>query len=346
MSQKTKKKRIRNWTAEDRAVHRDFEKSRREAFSESLTELTELLPTLKPEPRPSKHAIVDASITYHRAQQARYLQVTQALQSLMTERDDLLREVNGLRALCHPGTCIPRQARPVDPAVLGMLGSKLLVVDPLAGDHDSSEQQPVASEHLGGSPLASDRLGQPPSTVPQVSAPVFPGGMSMPHGPDPEVSSTLETGVGVVDLPEWAWDRPPKVSHQLSIPSNIADDAGLLWNQHQIISTTTPPEDVDPSRDIGPSHLVDNSALFWTQQVGMLNDTPPRDDGVHYESPETTIWPLQHLSLNVLPEEARRTTMDQMQQSTISFSSDLKSLSIPMGQIAGNDLENPSATMC
>lgn len=34
---KTKKKRIRNWTAEDRALHREFEKSRREAFSESLT---------------------------------------------------------------------------------------------------------------------------------------------------------------------------------------------------------------------------------------------------------------------------------------------------------------------
>lgn len=34
--EKTKKKRIRNWTAEDRALHREFEKSRREAFSESL----------------------------------------------------------------------------------------------------------------------------------------------------------------------------------------------------------------------------------------------------------------------------------------------------------------------
>ncbi|KAJ5990422.1 hypothetical protein N7499_010936 [Penicillium canescens] len=322
MSQKTKKKRIRNWTAEDRAVHRDFEKSRREAFSESLTELTELLPTLKPEPRPSKHAIVDASIAYHRAQHARYLQATQAVQSLMTERDDLLREAGRSRYV--------RDA-----------GGKLPVVDPLAEDQDSSEQQPVASRHMGGSPLASDRLGQPPSTVPQVSAPVF-----RDQGPDTQVSDTLETGVGVVDLPEWAWDRPPKVSHQLSFPSNIADDAGLLWNQHQVISTTTPPQDVDPSRDIGPSHLVDNSALFWTQQVGMLNDTPPRDDGVHYESPETTIWPLQHLSLNVLPEEAHQATMDQMQQSTISFSSDPKSLSISMGQIAGNDLENPSATMC
>lgn len=33
---KAKKKRVRNWTAEDRAVHREFEKSRREAFSERL----------------------------------------------------------------------------------------------------------------------------------------------------------------------------------------------------------------------------------------------------------------------------------------------------------------------
>lgn len=31
-----KKKRIRNWTAEDRAIHREFEKSRREAFGERL----------------------------------------------------------------------------------------------------------------------------------------------------------------------------------------------------------------------------------------------------------------------------------------------------------------------
>jgi hypothetical protein len=31
-----KKKRIRNWTAEDRAIHREFEKSRREAFGVRL----------------------------------------------------------------------------------------------------------------------------------------------------------------------------------------------------------------------------------------------------------------------------------------------------------------------
>lgn len=35
-SERPKKKRIRNWTAEDRAIHREFEKSRREAFGVRL----------------------------------------------------------------------------------------------------------------------------------------------------------------------------------------------------------------------------------------------------------------------------------------------------------------------
>lgn len=35
-----RKKRVRNWTAEDRARHRVFERSRREAFNERLTVCT------------------------------------------------------------------------------------------------------------------------------------------------------------------------------------------------------------------------------------------------------------------------------------------------------------------
>lgn len=34
--QRKRKKRVRNWTAEDRARHRIFERSRREAFNERL----------------------------------------------------------------------------------------------------------------------------------------------------------------------------------------------------------------------------------------------------------------------------------------------------------------------
>ncbi|OQD90714.1 hypothetical protein PENANT_c001G11706 [Penicillium antarcticum] len=53
---------------EDRAVYRDFAKLRREAFSENLMELTELLPTLKSEPRLSKYAIVDAGLLWNQHQ--------------------------------------------------------------------------------------------------------------------------------------------------------------------------------------------------------------------------------------------------------------------------------------
>lgn len=35
--QRSRKKRVRNWTADDRAAHRVFEKSRREAFRDRLT---------------------------------------------------------------------------------------------------------------------------------------------------------------------------------------------------------------------------------------------------------------------------------------------------------------------
>lgn len=35
-AQRERKKRVRNWTAQDRAKHRVFEKGRREAFNNSL----------------------------------------------------------------------------------------------------------------------------------------------------------------------------------------------------------------------------------------------------------------------------------------------------------------------
>ncbi|KAJ5117414.1 hypothetical protein N7448_011046 [Penicillium atrosanguineum] len=130
--QKPKKKRIRNWTAENRAVHREFEKSRREAFGEHLAELTALLPMLNTEQRPSKHIVVDASIAQHKAQQARIAQATRAIQSLIAEREALLREVNSIRAMYQPGTRVPRQAQPIDPAVLDMLqGRNELAAGPL-----------------------------------------------------------------------------------------------------------------------------------------------------------------------------------------------------------------------
>ncbi|KAI0843509.1 hypothetical protein F5Y06DRAFT_284004 [Hypoxylon sp. FL0890] len=93
-----KKKRIRNFTPDDRAAHRVFEKSRREAFREKLIELASFLPTLsETEPsRLSKHIVVHESIERHREQ-------NRHIQELQRERDELLAEVNRWRAGASTG---------------------------------------------------------------------------------------------------------------------------------------------------------------------------------------------------------------------------------------------------
>ena len=51
-SRPAQKKRIRNFSADDRAAHAEFEKSRREAFREQLTVSGPIIPTL-----PSRFAL-------------------------------------------------------------------------------------------------------------------------------------------------------------------------------------------------------------------------------------------------------------------------------------------------
>ncbi|KAI1135877.1 hypothetical protein F5Y05DRAFT_164348 [Hypoxylon sp. FL0543] len=93
-----RRKRIRNFTPDDRAAHRVFEKSRREAFKGKLIELASFLPTLSEvEPnRLSKHIVVHESIERHREQ-------NRHIEELQRERDELLAEVNRWRAGASTG---------------------------------------------------------------------------------------------------------------------------------------------------------------------------------------------------------------------------------------------------
>ncbi|KAI1372028.1 hypothetical protein F4677DRAFT_277760 [Hypoxylon crocopeplum] len=93
-----KRKRQRNFTPNDRAAHRVFEKLRREAFREQLIELASFLPTLsETEPnRLTKHIVVHESIERHREQ-------NRHIQELQQERDELLAEVNRWRAGASTG---------------------------------------------------------------------------------------------------------------------------------------------------------------------------------------------------------------------------------------------------
>ncbi|KAF9772212.1 hypothetical protein IL306_010098 [Fusarium sp. DS 682] len=117
-STKPHKKRIRNFTADDRAAHRIFEKKRRELFRERLNvshissldsncvpadvsqDLAKELPALagKNPARLSKHDVVDESISRHKFERGACLGVIQSLRAMAQERDELLAEVNNWRA--------------------------------------------------------------------------------------------------------------------------------------------------------------------------------------------------------------------------------------------------------
>ncbi|ORY04479.1 hypothetical protein BCR34DRAFT_604859 [Clohesyomyces aquaticus] len=108
----SKKKRVRVWTPEDRAAHRIFERSRREAFNDSLIELAKQLPSLARTRRLNKHLIVDHSIARHRSQRQLCLAVTRELRGILTERDELLAEVNQWRS-ASGAPIMPRNAKPM-----------------------------------------------------------------------------------------------------------------------------------------------------------------------------------------------------------------------------------------
>ncbi|KAI1118523.1 hypothetical protein F5Y14DRAFT_217453 [Nemania sp. NC0429] len=112
-ARRVKKKRVRVFTENDRAAHRIFEKSRREAFKEALTNLASLLPALADtEPqRLSKHVVVDESIAFIRSQHEQIRAITEHLETAKTERDELLVELNHWRS----GVGIdPRQANAIN----------------------------------------------------------------------------------------------------------------------------------------------------------------------------------------------------------------------------------------
>ncbi|TFA97743.1 hypothetical protein CCMA1212_010490 [Trichoderma ghanense] len=96
---RNKKKRIRNWTADDRAAHRVFERSRREAFKERLTILAGLIPSLRStDPnRLSKHVVIDQSVALHKAEQQQIAESLDKINRLVAERDHLLSELNTWR---------------------------------------------------------------------------------------------------------------------------------------------------------------------------------------------------------------------------------------------------------
>ena len=239
--------------------------------SNIMQELAGLLPTLKTEQRPSKHVIVDASVSYHKVQQAKQDQATSAIRALMAERDDLLRELNALRSLCEPTTAVPRQARPIEPAVLEMLTGP----EPAGVGSPSPLRRNSIAKRLGDTSAAAAG-----SSMPLVSS-SLPSQNQVSHPPGPSAYAHSRHPSLPCNLPEWNLSSHDRNMQPSTGPFH-PDGSALLWVQSPNASTT-PPKDMDLGYGATPLHLVDDSAFFWAQHPHVLDNTPPWDPDSHID---------------------------------------------------------------
>ncbi|KAF9870710.1 hypothetical protein CkaCkLH20_11812 [Colletotrichum karsti] len=168
------KKRVRNFTADDRAAHRIFERGRREAFKVQLIELAANLPALAdtdPQ-RLSKHVVVTESLARLRLLENRCIDALRGVESLMQERDELLAEVNNWRRARGGGSL--RQPRRVVANVDGLVETekdtqrRAAAAQLAQTTRKSSEQSGGPSDEQGHSGVASNELSEEASHVPRV----------------------------------------------------------------------------------------------------------------------------------------------------------------------------------
>lgn len=232
-----KKKRIRNFTPDDRAAHRVFEKSRREAFREKLIELASFLPTLSEmEPhRLSKHIVVHESIERHREQ-------NRHIQELQRERDELLAEVNRWRADASTGGTggVTLEARTAQSFVYRT-----------AGEWDGFSGEGVVGANEGFS-------FEIPSGVSEVGSP----SSRSATGPDRETAALAAT------VP------PPPPPSQDPIPAQGAWAAQLSPVAAPAITTTT---HALPGIPTAVTHERIPPEQTWLEAADMVGDSRPWD---------------------------------------------------------------------
>lgn len=258
---------------------------------------------LRAEQRPSKHVIVDASISYHKAQEARYHQAARVIQDLLFERDELLREVNSLRPLCQASGWAPRQPRPVDPAVVSMLSDKGPTVS-TSKQTDIAPNNPVLQTNPS---LAAPGIASLSLQTPQAVS-------GLPPLPQPTYNAD-----------DWSWSSAPKST---SFSLDITGDHPAVWNTPPEVVEATPPKDGELGYDPNTSYLISDSAFFWTQHPSLNTTTPPGDGDLQYGTNDTVvpeevplIWPQSMAISTTAPfnnEEAR--SDNQNFQSINSFS--------------------------
>ncbi|KAH6887013.1 hypothetical protein B0T10DRAFT_76705 [Thelonectria olida] len=152
-SSKRVKKRVRKFTSDDRAAHRIFERSRREAFKEKLNELAGHLPALADSDpqRLSKHVVVEEGIARCQTLHRQCLDALSDIRALIQERDELLAEVNTRR---HAEGTPLRLPKAVDLHIDGLVELET------EASHLAAVRRPSASQTQSRSPDEEGTDGQ------------------------------------------------------------------------------------------------------------------------------------------------------------------------------------------
>ncbi|KAL2204354.1 hypothetical protein CC79DRAFT_1372362 [Sarocladium strictum] len=239
-----RKKRVRNWTANDRAAHRVFERSRREAFKGRLTTLANLIPALQATDtnRLSKHVVLDESISLHKVEQQRLQALMQQVEFLVEEREELLTEVNRWRAGSGLGA---REGRALEP---------LPEPNTSPAEHTSIDQALHDTEDLTAS-MHSAPLQHPEGTN---SLPPF---ESMP--PQIPINPPGVVGHTGVTPPNWEVMGMDMSTHGMGTSMGFND----MFSSNMVAY----PPVVKPPGDMGEAPYMPDEPHFPQQPINILN---------------------------------------------------------------------------
>ncbi|KUJ17642.1 uncharacterized protein LY89DRAFT_58595 [Mollisia scopiformis] len=209
------KKRIRSFTADERACHSAIEKQRREALNASFIDLARLIPALAPVHRLSKALIVQESIQYLKTQREMCLAAANEIQSMLAENMELVAEVNSWRKAYDVAGTGSQQVTPVGDAVRALLEFDRQVYGTFPagfGDNGPAEEHVEEGAENNSRPRIEEHREVVQPKPPQNMAPVPDTGLSsqenVPAQPSFPIQQTLHPD-------------PNELSEAIQIPDNF-----------------------------------------------------------------------------------------------------------------------------
>ena len=261
---------------------------------------------------------------------------------MMAERDDLLEEINNLRALCDPSTCMSHQARPIDPAVLAMLEEgKLSTADPTGHGSIEKPQADLAQTE------EDSAIGYQPS---EAVIPVSQGSLLGQSATPPKLAhvpqAPLENNLDSINLPGWSWEGNFKALNGMTLCPDVIDETALLWNHPPAIVTASPPHDAQPEHTANHLHLYDETTPFWTHYPDITQGTSSVDNVPLTEFDVSALLPSCSSTSNRFPPETENIDIYQMENLANSFDSDSQYIPLSAGNVLGDGPLEPSTTLC